>query len=219
MLTGRLGLATPGTKPFSATALVLTFGPRVARLPRGRLADWTTGADWLPPDEGMVELRLRDPKRMAKVYIVPTDAARDIAGWRSQGPDANDPGLDLATWQERIRTHSGELHTLLKNQAFVAGIGNAYNDEMLWAARLAPFRKRASLADEESERLWRACREVLDWAIGELRDRVPPRFDVQARDFLRVHGKGGQACPRCGTTLSEVAPGGFVTTWCRACQV
>ena len=53
------------------------------------------------------------------------------------------------------------------------------------------------------------CREVLAWAIEELRDRVPPRFEVQARDFLRVHRKGGQACPRCGTTLSEVAPGGL----------
>jgi formamidopyrimidine-DNA glycosylase len=101
----------------------------------------------------------------------------------------------------------------------VAGIGNAYNDEILWGARLAPFRKRSSLAAEESERLWRSCHETLDWAIGELRLRVPPRFEVQARDFLRVHRKGGQACPRCGATLSEVAPGGFVTTWCRGCQV
>jgi formamidopyrimidine-DNA glycosylase len=219
MLTGRLGLATPGSKPFSATALVLTFGPRQAPVAPERQAPWTLGAEWLPPDEGVVELRLRDPKRMGKVYVVPEGPAREVAGWDDQGPDANDRGLDFGTWQERIRRHTGELHALLKNQAFVAGVGNAYNDEILWAARLAPFRKRSSLAIEESERLWRSCHETLDWAIDELRVRVPPRFEVQARDFLRVHRKGGQACPRCGATLAEVAPGGFVTTWCRSCQV
>jgi formamidopyrimidine-DNA glycosylase len=218
MLTGRLGLATPGGKPFGATALVLTFGPRQGSVPPGRLADWTMGADWLPPDEDDVELRFRDPKRMGKVYLVPKDSAREVVGWATQGPDANDPVLDLATWQERIRRHTGELHSLLKNQEFVAGIGNAYNDEVLWAARLAPFRKRTSLAAEESVRLWRSCHETLDWAIRELRVRVPPTFEVQAREFLRVHRKGGKTCPRCGATLSEVAPGGFVTTWCRSCQ-
>jgi formamidopyrimidine-DNA glycosylase len=219
MLTGRLGMAMPGSKPFSATAIVLTFGPREAVVPPEQVAGWTAGAEWLPADEATVELRLRDPKRMGKVYLLPEGTTREVAGWEVQGPDADDPELDFATWQERIRRHSGELHALLKNQAFVAGIGNAYNDEILWAARLAPFRKRASLALEESERLWRACRETLAWAIDELRVRVPPRFEVQARDFLRVHRKGGQPCPRCGTTLSEVAPGGFVTTWCRGCQV
>jgi formamidopyrimidine-DNA glycosylase len=219
MLTGRLGLATPGSTPLGASALVLTFGPREAPVPGDQLAGWTKGATWLPSDEVTVELRLRDPKRMGKVYLVPQGTAREVVGWEAQGPDADDPDLDFPIWQERIRRHSGELHALLKNQTFVAGIGNAYKDEILWAARLAPFRRRASLAPEESERLWRSCRDTLRWAVGELRVRVPPRFEVQARDFLRVHRKGGQPCPRCGTSLSEVAPGGFVTTWCRACQV
>ena len=84
---------------------------------------------------------------------------------------------------------------------------------------MAPFRKRASLAPEESEALWRASREVTTWAVDELRTRVPPAFEKQARDFLRVHLHGGEPCPRCGATLSEVSPGGFTTTWCRSCQV
>ena len=218
MLTGRLGLAAPGTKDFSSTAMVFTFGPRESSLAPHRVAAWTVGAAWLPPDEDAVELRLRDPKRMGKVYLVPRGSERDVAGWETLGPDADDPGLDFPTWQDRIKRHTGELHALLKNQEFVAGIGNAYNDEILWAARLAPFRKRPSLAVEESERLRRASHEVMAWAIGELRTRVPPRFEVQAREFLRVHRKGGGPCPRCGATLSEVAPAGFVTTWCRSCQ-
>lgn len=218
MLTGRLGLAAPGSKPFGSTAMVLTFGPRDGAPEPGQLAAWTVGAPWLPSDGEDIELRYRDPRRMGKIYLLPEGVERQVAGWEPLGPDVDDPALNLETWQARIRRHGGELHNLLKNQAFVAGIGNAYSDEVLWAARLGPFRTRASLAGEESERLWQAGRETMAWAIGELRRRVPPRFEEQARGFLNVHLKGGQPCPRCGATLAEVSPGGFVTTWCRACQ-
>jgi formamidopyrimidine-DNA glycosylase len=217
MLTGRLGLARPGAKALPSTALVFSFGARV-RARAVEPAAWTRGAGWIPPDDESVELRYRDPKKMGKVYILPAHIDREVIGWSELGPDADDASLDLDTWQGRIKRHNGELQNLLKNQQFVAGIGNAYSDEVLWAARIAPFRKRASLAPEESERLWRASREVMAWAVDELRERVPPTFEKQARDFLRVHLKGGNACPRCGTTLSEVSPGGFTTTWCRSCQ-
>lgn len=106
---------------------------------------------------------------------------------------------------------------LIKGSAFVAGIGNGYSDEILWAAQLAPFRKRTSLADEEIERLWSASRTVPAWAISELRRRVPPRFEIEVRDFLRVHRKGGHPCPRCGTTISDILPR-LVTFLCRSCQ-
>jgi len=218
MLTGRLGLARPNAKAFSSTALVLRFGRRGAPTADVPTPDWVSGADWLPPDDEEVELRYRDPKKMGKVYLLPAGLEREVAGFDELGPDADDPALDLATWETRIRRHHGELGNLLKNQAFIAGIGNAYSDEILWAARVAPFRKRASLAMEESESLWRATHEVCAWATKELRTRVPPTFEKQARDFLRVHLRGGKPCPRCGTTLSEVSPGGFTTTWCRSCQ-
>ncbi len=218
MLTGRFGLVTPETRAFSSTALVLRFGPR-DRVPLGTsTAKWTRGAAWLPNDGAIAELRYRDPKKMGKVYLLPHDIAREVAGWEALGPDIDDPELDLATWQARIRRHNGELGNLLKNQAFVAGIGNAYSDEILWQARIAPFRRRASLATEELAALWQAAREVVLWAIKELRRRVPPTFEKQSRDFLRVHLRGGEPCLRCGATLSEVSPGGFVTTWCRTCQ-
>lgn len=218
MLTGRLGLAKPRSKASASTALVLRFGPRTSPLADAHIAPWTAGADWLPPPDQPIELRYRDPRKMGKVYLVPAGVAREVVGWDALGPDADDDAFDLAAWQARIKRHNGELQNLLKNQEFMAGIGNAYSDEILWVARVAPFRKRASLAAEESEALWRAAHEVPAWAIGELRERVPPTFEKQARDFLRVHLKGGEPCPRCGATLSEVSPGGFTTTWCRACQ-
>jgi formamidopyrimidine-DNA glycosylase len=222
MLTGRLGLAVPGARAWPAMAAVLTFWPRSeapADAARSRpLADWVRDARWLPAADKTVEMRYRDGTRMGKVYVLPAGMVRPVAGWDEQGPDADDEQLTIEAWNARIRRHSGELKNLLRNQTFVAGIGNAYSDEILWAARLAPTRTRSSLAGEEVDQLYHATRDVLAWAIGQLRQLVPPRLEVEQRKFLRVHRKGGTACPRCGTRLSEISAGGFVTTWCRGCQ-
>jgi formamidopyrimidine-DNA glycosylase len=222
MLTGRFQLAAGKTvKMPSKTALVLAFGARepISR-PRPPFAAWTRGADWMPSDEAAPELRYRDPTQMGKVYLLPAGLDRPVPGLGPDeiGPDVDDPELDLAAWRERIRRHPGELKNLLRNQAFVAGIGNAYSDEVLHAAGLLPFRKRSTLAAEEVDALYDAARDTLAAAIEVLRDRVPPTFETQVRDFLAVHLKGGQPCPRCGTRITEVKAGGFVTSYCRGCQ-
>jgi len=218
MLTGRFQLAAPADRRPQKTALVLGFGPRAAG--PSDAAGWTIGASWLPSNEGAAELRYRDPTQMGKVYLRPEGIERTVPGLggAEQGPDADDPTLRLEIWRDRIRRHPGELKALLRNQAFVAGIGNAYSDEILHAARLSPFRKRASLAPEETDALYEATRGVLGQAVGVLRERVPPTFEKQVRDFLTVHLRGGQACPRCGTRLSEVSSRSEATTWCRSCQ-
>jgi formamidopyrimidine-DNA glycosylase len=217
MLTGRFQLAMPGDKPPTKTAVVLGFGERDAAPPD--TARWTSGADWLPPDDATPEVRYRDPTQMGKVYLLPAGVERDVAGYdATQGPDADDPALTLDVWRDRIRRHHGELKNLLRNQEFVAGVGNAYSDEILHAARLLPFRKRSTLAAEEVDTLYEATRGTLSTAIGVLRERVPPTFEKQVRDFLAVHDKGGQPCPRCGTRITEVKAGGFITSYCRGCQ-
>jgi len=220
MLTGRLGLAIAGAKPWPQWAAAFFFGPADEEARKGHVAPAWPGpeTDWLPRRDVDVELRYRDATRMGKIYVVPAGATRPVAGWDEQGPDADDPSLTLDVWRTRIDRYSGELKGLLRNQAFVSGIGNAYSDEVLWAARLAPFRKRASLAADEVDDLYGAVRTVLPWAIGELHELVPPRLEVEQRDFLKVHRKGGEACPRCGTRLSQVSAGGFDTTYCRGCQ-
>jgi formamidopyrimidine-DNA glycosylase len=217
MLTGRFQLARPTDKLPGKTAVVLGFGSR-ADVP-GDAASWTAGADWLPGPDATPEVRYRDPTQMGKVYLLPDGVARDVPGLDAeQGLDADDPSLDVEAWRTRIRRHTGELKNLLRNQSFVAGIGNAYSDEILHRARLLPFRKRSTLADEEVDELYRATRSTLADAIGILRERVPPTFEKQVRDFLAVHDKGGQPCPRCGTRITEVKAGGFITSYCRGCQ-
>lgn len=218
MLTGRFQLAAPSDKTPAKTAVVLGFGPRASR--PDDAAPWTTGAGWLPADDARPEIRYRDPTQMGKIYLRPAGLDRPVPGLGEpdQGPDADDPGLTLEAWRDRIRRHPGELKNLLRNQSFVAGIGNAYSDEILHAARLLPFRKRASLADEEVDTLYAAMRTTLADAIEILRVRVPPTFERQVRDFLAVHDNGGQPCPRCGTRITEVRAGGFTTSYCRGCQ-
>ena len=218
MLTGRFQLAAPGDKLPAKTAVVLGFGERSSGPTDAAL--WTAGAAWLPADEARPEVRYRDPTQMGKVYLRPADVDRPVPGLGEpeQGPDADDPALSLEMWRERIRRHPGELKNLLRNQSFVAGIGNAYSDEILHAAGLLPFRKRATLAAEEVDALYAATRGTLAHAIEVLRTRVPPTFEKQVRDFLAVHDKGGQPCPRCGTRITEVRAGGFVTSYCRGCQ-
>ena len=217
MLTGRFQLAAPEDKKPANTAVILAFGNR-DRAPKDA-APWTKGASWIPANDAPAEVRYRDPSQMGKVYLLPAGLDRLVTGLeQEQGPDADSPDLSLEVWRERIRRHPGELKSLLRNQAFGAGIGNAYSDEILHAAKLGPFRKRASLAPEEVDALYAATRSTLADAIVVLRERVPPTFEKQVRDFLAVHRKGGEACPRCGTRLSEVSSRSEATTWCRGCQ-
>ena len=132
----------------------------------------------MPANDATPEIRYRDPTQMGKVYLQPAGVERPVAGLGGddQGPDADDPALTLDVWRDRIRRHPGELKNLLRNQAFVAGIGNAYSDEILHAAKLLPFRKRSSLASEEVDVLYAATRTTLATAhhsknVGGTRSR------------------------------------------------
>ncbi len=163
------------------------------------------------------ELRYVDREMLGKLYLVEPDGLDAIPGWADMGPDADDPDLTLERFRERIRRHPGELKSLLRNPKFVAGIGNAYSDEILWRARLAPLRKRSSLQAQDVDRLYTAMREVLAEATERLRTLVPPDIHEQHREFLQVHLRGGQPCPRCGRELRQIG-GSEATTFCRACQ-
>jgi formamidopyrimidine-DNA glycosylase len=214
MLSGRFGLVAPSAaKPRAAIAV--GFGPVLAA--RQEPAAWVAGAPWLPDARAAVELRYLDPTRMGRLHVAPASDPSSVPGVADLGPDADDPTLTLDAWQARIRTHPGELKALLRNQAFVAGIGNAYSDEILWEARLSPFRRRSTLAPEETATLFVAMRSTLAAAVDLLRERVPPTFEKQVRDHLRVHLRGGQPCPRCGTRISQVG-GREATSFCRSCQ-
>jgi formamidopyrimidine-DNA glycosylase len=162
------------------------------------------------------ELRYHDARDMGKVYLT-HDLSR-IPGFDSLGPEATAPELSLDVFRQRLRQQRGEVKRVLTRQSFVAGIGNAYADEICWRAGIYPFRRRASLSDDEVEHLYTVMRDVLAGALETLRARVGEDIDKEVRDFLSVHGKAGQPCPRCGGAISEVKRERRATHFCRACQ-
>jgi formamidopyrimidine-DNA glycosylase len=162
------------------------------------------------------ELRYHDAKDMGKVYLA-TDLSQ-IPTLPDLGPDALDTELTIEVFRRRLRHHHGEIKGILTDQSFVAGIGNAYADEICWRAGLYPFRRRPSLDAEEVDGLYEAMREELIEAIGTLRQRVGSDIHVEVRDFLAVHGKAGQPCPRCGNAISKVTRARRTTNFCRTCQ-
>jgi formamidopyrimidine-DNA glycosylase len=181
--------------------------------PLGR--DRTRDAVVLALSNGL-ELRYNDQADMGKIYL--TRDLGQVPTFSTLGPEATDPALTEAVFRQRLRKHTGELKGILTNQEFVAGIGNAYADEICWRAQLYPFRRRASCDDAELTCLVEAVRAVLVEAIDTLRARVGDAIDVEIRDFLAVHGKPGQPCPRCGSPISEVTRERRATHFCRACQ-
>jgi formamidopyrimidine-DNA glycosylase len=162
------------------------------------------------------ELRYHDVRDMGKVYL--TAEPDQVPTFAEMGPEATDPDLSLEEFRQRLRRHTGEIKGVLTNQSFVAGIGNAYADEILWQARIYPFRRRPGLSEEEIASLYAAVHDVLFGAIETLRTRVGEAIDVEVRDFLAVHGKPDEPCPRCGTPISDVTRQRRSTNFCRTCQ-
>jgi formamidopyrimidine-DNA glycosylase len=162
------------------------------------------------------EIRYHDVRDMGKLYL--TRDLDQVPTFADLGPEATDPSLTPEVWRERLRRHPGEIKGILTNQSFVAGIGNAYADEICWRAGLYPFRRRAGLSRDEVAGLYAAMRAVLTEAIDTLRARIGDDIDVEIRDFLAVHGKTGQPCPRCGSAISEVTRERRTTNFCRTCQ-
>ena len=169
--------------------------------------------------EGKLELRYLDFRDMGRIYWV-TDCAREVPAWGLQGPEADsvtEMGLDA--FRKRLRRFRDELKDLLRNQEFLAGIGNAYSDEILWEARLLPLRRRASLKPEEEEALYQAIPVVLSRAVEAILANPNYEESKQDRSFMNVHMKGGKTCPRCGHRISQIGSNREPLNFCRGCQL
>jgi formamidopyrimidine-DNA glycosylase len=169
--------------------------------------------------EGRQELRYLDFRDMGRIYWA-TDLAREIPGWAELGPEADSvPSLGLDVFRKRLRRFRDELKDLLRNQEFLAGIGNAYSDEILFEARLLPLRRRASLKPAEEEALFAAIPVVLSRAVEAI--LANPNYDEskQDRSFMAVHMKGGQTCRRCGHRISQLGSNREPLNFCRGCQL
>jgi formamidopyrimidine-DNA glycosylase len=168
------------------------------------------------------ELRYLDERLMGRVYLAPAEGELGavVARWTEMGPDAMSQKLTEDVFLERLQACSGQIKNVLTREHCVAGIGNAYVDEVLWEAGVHPYRQRRELSDEALRSLYRAMRSVLAWATSIVVERMEREGlpSGEYRDHLRVHRRGGQPCPRCGTTVSEVTANQRITNFCRRCQ-
>lgn len=169
-------------------------------------------------DDGQ-QLRYVDSKLMGKVYLVPEGRVELIPRWEEMGPEALSPEVTLDAFRARLRRHPGQVKNMLVNDTFLAGIGNAYADEILFEARIYPYRRRTSLSAAEVDGLYQAMHTVLDHASEVVAGRMGDDIHLKIRDFLQVHGKGGEPCPRCGNTISQITANQRLTNFCRRCQV
>ncbi len=169
--------------------------------------------------EGRQELRYLDFRDMGRIYWV-GDREREVPGWADLGPEADSvPSMGIDVFRKRLRRFRDELKDLLRNQEFLAGIGNAYSDEILFEARLLPLRRRGSLKPAEEEALFAAIPAVLSRAVDAI--LANPNYDEskQDRSFMAVHMKGGQTCPRCGHRISQLGSNREPLNFCRGCQL
>jgi formamidopyrimidine-DNA glycosylase len=169
--------------------------------------------------EGRQELRYLDFRDMGRIYWV-GDLVKEVPGWADVGPEADSvPAMGIDAFRKRVRRFRDELKDLLRNQKFLAGIGNAYSDEILFEARLLPLRRRASLKPADEEALFAAIPVVLSRAVEAI--LANPNYDEskQDRSFMSVHMKGGKTCPRCGHRISQLGSNREPLNFCRGCQI
>ncbi len=167
------------------------------------------------------QLRYTDERLMGKIYLVGARELSQIPNWDTNGPDLLDPALTEDTWVTGMKRYRGAVKGILTKAEFVQGIGNAYSDEILWEAQINPYTPKTELSEENLRRLYRAAHTVMEWATPLARERMVKdgMLDYEERrDFVRVHRRGGEPCPRCGTTISEITANQRITSFCRQCQ-
>jgi len=188
-LTGRLQLAAAGEKRIAKTHVVFSL----------------SSGD---------ELRYVDQKVMGQLYLARDSS--EILDLHGMGPEPFEISLD--DFRARLQKYRGEIKGILTRGDFVAGIGNAYADEILWAARIHPYRKKTQLTPNQVEQLYNAMQSTLRHAIDQVRAEMGESIHLKPRDFLAVHMKTGEPCPRCGTPISLVGANQRITNFCRTCQ-
>jgi formamidopyrimidine-DNA glycosylase len=199
MIAGRLHRKPPVKRPTTKTDLAAFY----------------FGQNDGPADALM--LTEASPKKRASIHLV--RGAAGLAEHRRGGLEVLDATLD--EFRERIRAENHTLKRSLASPMLFSGIGNAYSDEILHAARLSPVKLTSRLTDEEIERLFIATQETLRTWIDRLREQVGDGFPEKVTAFhsaMAVHGRFGKPCPVCGATVQRIRYADNETNYCARCQ-
>ncbi|MGY2005044.1 Fpg/Nei family DNA glycosylase [Blastococcus sp. SYSU DS1024] len=200
----------------------------VVHLARAGWLHWRENLPTAPPKPGKGPLALRvhlddgdgfdlteqGTRKGLAVYVV--RSPHEVPGIARLGPDALE--VDRETFARLLAGRSGQLKGALTDQTLVAGIGNAYSDEILHAARLSPFKMADKLSDDELVRLFDAVRGTLTEALGRQVGQRAATMKGEKRSGLQVHARTGLPCPVCGDTVREVSFADTSLQYCPTCQ-
>ncbi|GAB1819680.1 Fpg/Nei family DNA glycosylase [Herbidospora sp. RD11066] len=208
----------------------------VFHLARGGWLRWRddlSGAKPVRPGKGPLALRVRfapddlgvapgfelteagTQKRLA-VYVV--TSPDDVPGIAALGPDPLLPSFTVETLTSLIEGKRTQIKGLLRDQKVIAGIGNAYSDEVLHAAKMSPFKVASTLTPEQISSLYDAIVVTLREAIERARGIAAKDLKAEKKSGLRVHGRTGEKCEVCGDTVREVSFADSSLQYCPTCQ-
>ena len=202
----------------------------VVHLARAGWLHWRESLPPAPPKPGKGPIALRvhlddksgfdlteagTQKKLA-AYVVRD--AQQVPGVARLGPDPLDPAFTIDSLRALLSSDRSQIKGLLRDQAKLAGIGNAYSDDILHAALLSPFKPAANLDDAEVQRLYDAIHEVLTGAVERARGLAAGDLKAEKKLGMRVHGRSGQPCPVCGDTVRSVSFADSSLDYCPTCQ-
>ncbi|KQX50632.1 MULTISPECIES: DNA-formamidopyrimidine glycosylase family protein [unclassified Streptomyces] len=154
-------------------------------------------------------------KRLA-VYVVRDP--REVPGVARLGPDPLAEDFGPEDFAALLAGERRRIKGALRDQSLIAGIGNAYSDEILHAAKTSPFKPTANLTPEETAALYTAMRTTLHEAVERSHGLAAGRLKAEKKSGLRVHGRTGEPCPVCGDTIREVSFSDSSLQYCPTCQ-
>jgi len=184
------------------------------RMGKGHIAARFTFAG--PDGPRGIDLTEAGTKKSLAVYVVRDP--QDVPGIATLGPDPFTEAFDADMLAEILAGSSQQIKGLLRSQSVIAGIGNAYSDEILHAARISPFATAKSLDRPTVQVLYDAIHSVLGTALAEARGKPPKDLKDVKRSHMRVHARTGSPCPVCGDTVREVSFADTALQYCPTCQ-
>ena len=196
-------------------------------------AGWVRWSEELPrtvlrPGKSPIALRVRlvdgsgfdvteaGTKKSLAAYLVRDVQA--VPGIASLGPDPLADDFTREAFGELLAGRSSQIKGVLRDQSVIAGVGNAYSDEVLHVAKLSPFAKASTLTDEQVDTLYQALRSTLTDAVAAASGKPAKELKDAKRAGMRVHGRTGEACPVCGDVVREVSFADRSLQYCATCQ-
>ncbi|GAA1927263.1 Fpg/Nei family DNA glycosylase [Microbacterium aoyamense] len=155
-------------------------------------------------------------KKSLAYYIVNNPA--DVPGVARLGPDPLDDTFDRDALAALLKERRTQIKGVLRDQSIIAGVGNAYSDEILHAAKMSPYALASSLSDDDVDRLFAAMRQTLTDAVAEASGKPPAELKDAKRRGMQVHGRRGEKCPICGDEVRSVFFADNSLEYCATCQ-